>query len=257
MHLYGTKLNLMKKLIFAGLFALIFASPKSSFSQDKEVAVVTFYVDKHIAFDQLDGGVGMAAAIASLAEDENFNLTPVLNNFHETFFNSYGPQFPFKLKPEEEVIGNEAYQAYESKHGESEDEDRNKLFQRYIAYEGYKPLGMTLLKKNSNEKAMLEIFDDVDGVMMVDLSYAFVKKTVPFTAGIQAYVSIKLYNKEGEKVFKLRKYATSKESVGIVGGIPIMSPEKLLPLCENATKEVVEDLNKKLKKIAAKSAKKL
>jgi len=93
--------------------------------------------------------------------------------------------------------------------------------------------------------------------MLVNIEYAFVKKTVPFTAGIQAFVKIQLYNREGKKVFKIRKYATSKKSVAIVGGIPIMTPDKLLPLCENATAEVIEDLNKKLKKIAAKSAKKL
>jgi hypothetical protein len=104
---------------------------------------------------------------------------------------------------------------------------------------------------------MLEIFKEVDGVMLVNIDYAFVKKMVPFTAGIQAYVSIKLFDREGKKVFKIREFATSKESVGIVGGIPIMSPEKLLPLCENATQEVVEDLAKRLKKIAAKADKKL
>jgi len=63
--------------------------------------------------------------------------------------------------------------------------------------------------------------------------------------------------KKAKKVFKIREFATSKKSVGIVGGIPIMSADKLLPLCENATAEVVEDLSKKIKKIAAKAAKKL
>lgn len=223
----------------------------------KKVAVVTFYADKHINFEQLGGGVGMVAAISSLAEDENFNLQPVLNNFHETFFNDYVPQFPFDVMPEEQVINNEKYKAYESKNNETSDAERSKLFQRYLTFEGYKPLAETILKKNSNEVAMLEIFDEADGVMFVFIDYAFVKKPVPFTAGIQAYVNMFLYNKEAKKVFKIRQFATSSESVGIVGGIPIMSPEKLLPLCESATAEVVEKLNKKLKKVAAKSAKKL
>ena len=229
----------------------------TSLIAQKNVAVVTFYADKHIDFSQLDGDVALAAGVASLSENDNFNLQPVLNNFHETFFTDYTPQFPFNVLPESEVINNVEYQAYESKRGETSDEDRNKFFQCYLTYEGYKPMGNTLLKKNSNETAMLEIFKDVDGVMLVNIEYAFVKKTVPFTAGIQAFVKIQLYNREGKKVFKIRKYATSKKSVAIVGGIPIMTPDKLLPLCENATAEVIEDLNKKLKKIAAKSAKKL
>ena len=36
-----------------------------------------------------------------------------------------------------------------------------------------------------------------------------------------------------------------------------MKPEKLLPLCENASEKLVKDLNKKLGKIAKKCAKKL
>ena len=248
-------MNTFKRI--AGLTAIALFLGTSVFAQ-KKVAVVTFYADKHIDFQALGGGAGLVAAIGSLSEDENFNLQPVLDNFHETFFKEYASQFPFELMAEEDVINNADYKAYDSRHGESNDEDRNKFLQRYLTYEGYKPMAdNVLLKKNSNELAMLDIFKDVDGVMFVNLEYAFVKKTVPFTAGIQAYVSVRLYNKEGKKVFKIRKAANSKKSVGIVAGIPIMSPDKLLPLCENATAEVIEDLNKKLKKIAAKSAKKL
>jgi len=244
----------LKKIMLICTLAILL-SP--SLLAQKKVAVVTFYVDKYVNTEQLGGGAALVAAIGTLSDDENFDLTSVLNNFHETFFNEYAPQFPFELLPEEEVTQNPEYMAYESKHGETEDEDRSKIFQRFITYEGYKPMAPTLLKKNSNEIAMLEIFKEVDGVMLVNIDYAFVKKMVPFTAGIQAYVSIKLFDREGKKVFKIREFATSKESVGIVGGIPIMSPEKLLPLCENATQEVVEDLAKKLKKIAAKADKKL
>ena len=247
-------MNKLKKV--ALLFTLAILATVNLNAQ-KKVAVVTFYVDKHISFDQIGGGAALVAAIGSLSENENFDLTSVLNNFHETFFNEYAQQFPFELLTETEVTTNPKYMAYESKHGETEDEDRNKFFQRFLTYEGYKPMGPTLLKKNSNESAMLEIFNEVDGVMLVNIEYAFIKKMAPFTAGVQAYVSIKLFNKEGKKVFKIREFATSKKSVGIVGGIPIMSADKLLPLCENATAEVVEDLSIKIKKIAAKAAKKL
>jgi hypothetical protein len=247
-------MNFISRITVLVTLALVVSA--SAFAQ-KKVAVVTFFADKHIDFSELGGGAALVAAIGSLSEDENFNLQPVLNNFHETFFGSYAEQFPFELMPEKDVLGNPAYQAYESKHGETSDEDRNKLFQRYLTYEGYKPMGATLLKKNSNEAAMLEIFNEVDGVMLVNIEYAFVKKAVPFTAGVRAYVTMKLYNKEGKKVFAIRQHANSKKSVAIVGGIPIMKPATLLPLCEAATAEVIEDLNKKLKKVAAKSAKKL
>lgn len=245
----------MKKLVV--LLPLVFWFSQTVLGQEKKVAVVTFYADKYIDFSQLDGGVNIGATIATLVEDERFDLQPIVNKFHDTYFNDFAPQFPFALIPEEEVINNEEYLAYESKHGESEDEDRNLLFQRYITYEGYKPLGRTLLKKNSNEVAMLDIFDEVDGVMFVFITYYFVKKPVPFTAGVQANVFVQLYNREGKKVIKFRKFAVSDNTVGIVGGIPAMDPDKLLPLCEQATFEVVGKMEKKLGKMAKKAAKKL
>ena len=80
---------------------------------------------------------------------------------------------------------------------------------------------------------------------------------MPFTAGVRAFVRIKLWNKDGKKVFSINEYGTSKKSVGIVAGIPIMKAEKLLPLCESASEKLVADLSKRLKKVAKKAAKKL
>ena len=62
---------------------------------------------------------------------------------------------------------------------------------------------------------------------------------------------------EGKKVFTINEVATSKKTVAIVGGIPIMKTEKLLPLCESASEKLVADLAKRLGKVAKKAAKKL
>ena len=233
-------------------------------AQRKKVAVVTFYVNKHIGFEALGGGAALAGSIASLSEDPNFNLTSVLNNFHDVFFNDYAEKFPFDLLDEQEVLSNEEYQEYVSNFGETSDEERSKLFQQYIVYEGYKPLietaslGNKNLKAKSNESRMLEIFKGkVDGVMFVYLDYSFTKKAMGLAAGIQAYARMKLWNTEGNKVFKINEVATSKKSVGVVAGVPIMKAEKLLPLCEDASEQLIEDLGKRLKKIAAKADKKL
>lgn len=105
---------------------------------------------------------------------------------------------------------------------------------------------------------MVEMFkDEADGVMFVSMGYEFIKKPAPFTAGIRAFVRIKIWNNEGKRVLSINEYGTSKKSVAIVGGIPIMKPEKLLPLCESASEKLVKDLDKKIGKIAKKSAKKL
>ena len=81
-------MNKLKKV--ALLFTLAILATVNLNAQ-KKVAVVTFYVDKHISFDQIGGGAALVAAIGSLSENENFDLTSVLNNFHETFFNTISP----------------------------------------------------------------------------------------------------------------------------------------------------------------------
>lgn len=247
----------MKSIKIALLFAVLV--PASFFAQEKKVALVTFYVNKHIGFSELDGNAAMVAGIASLVEDSSFHLQPVLDNFYQTFQEEYVPQFPFALLPEEEVLQNPDYLAYEGKFDEAEDINRNIFLQRFLVPEGYKPLMESLFNRdNSNQMQMVEMFkEDADGVMFVSMGYEFVRKMVPFTAGVQAYVRIKIWNSEGKKVVTINETATSSGSVGIVAGVPIMSPEKLLPLCEDASAELLEDLEKRMKKITKKAAKKL
>lgn len=246
----------MKKIYALALVCVLFAGT-TVFAQ-KKVAVTSFYVSKQIGFEELGGGAGMVAAIGSLSDDPNFNLQSVLDNFYKTFTTEYASSFPFQLLPEEQVVKKAEYVAYKGRFNESKDADAGKLFQRFLTPEGYKPLQESLIKgEESNQMQMVKMFPEADGVMFVSMGYDFVKKPVPFTAGVRAYVRISLYNKEGKKVFTVTEYGTSKESVAIVGGIPIMTPAKLLPLCESASEKLVSDLSKKLKKIAAKSAAKL
>ncbi len=238
------------------IFCSIFTT--NIFAQKKKVAVTSFWVSKHIGFDQLGGNAALAASIASLAEDPNFNLQPVLDNFYTTFTEGYAKQFPFDLVPEDVVLNDPNYQAFEGRFNESKDADRSKLFQRFLTPKTYKPLVRSAIKgEKSNQVQMAKMFADrADGVMFVSMGYEFVKKPMPFTAGIMAYVRIIIWDKEGNKVFKHVEYATSKKTVAIVGGIPIMKPSKLLPLCESASEKLVADLNKKIGKITKKATKK-
>tara|TARA_B110000305_G_C19273202_1_gene555543 strand:+ start:142 stop:888 length:747 start_codon:yes stop_codon:yes gene_type:complete len=248
----------MKKITTILIIALLTANSFTAFTQSKKVALTSFWVSKHIGFEELGGGVGIAAAISSLSENPNFNLQPVLDNFYKTFTEEYAKSFPFDLLSEEEVINKKEYVNYEGRFNESKDADRSKLFQRYLTPEGYKPLVESLFKgEKSNQMQMVKMFNDADGVMFVSMGYDFVKKALPFTAGVRAFVRIKVWNKEGKRVFTLNEYGTSKKTVAIVAGIPIMKVEKLLPLCESASEKLVADLSKKIKKVTKKAAKKL
>ena len=246
----------MKKLFLLAFAASLFVN--TNLVAQKKVALTSFWVSKHIGFESLGGSAGMVAAIASLSEDPNFNLQPVLDNFYKTFTEEYSKSFPFELMPEDDVIKKPEYIAYEGRFNEEKDADRNLLFQRYLTPEGYKPLVESLFKgEKSNQMQMVNMFNDADGVMFVSMGYEFVKKPIPFTAGVRAFVRIKLWNAEGKRVFSINEYGTSKKNVAIVAGIPIMKPEKLLPLCESASEKLVADLAKRLKKVAKKAAKKL
>lgn len=248
----------MIKTIQTALLICFTVGHLTSYAQ-KKVAVISFWVSKHIGFEELGGGAGLVAAIASLAEDPDFNLQPVLDNFYNTFTTEYAEQFPFELLSEDDVLNKAEYQSYEGRFNEDQDVDRNKLFQQFLTPKTYKPLQESLFKGDkSNQMQMVQMFkNDADGVMFVSMGYDFVKKAVPFTAGVRAFVRIKIWNNEGKKVLTINEFGTSRKSVGIVAGIPIMSTDKLLPLCESASEKLVADLSKKIGKITKKAAKKL
>lgn len=236
----------------------------TAFAQRKKVAVVTMYCDKYIGTSNITGGAAMIAKVQTLADDPNFDLTSVLTTFHDKFFNEFAPQFPFDLIPESEVVTNPDYLAYESAWGETKDDQDKSFFERrYLTINGYKPLLESLGKggEKSNQQRMIQMFQGkVDGILFVNIDFEFMPKMAiggMGTAGIQAYCRMKMWNKDGEKVFKINEFATSKETVGMISGFPIMSTEDLLPMCQDATTRLMEDLQGRLKKIANKAAEKL
>lgn len=81
-----------------------------SYAQNKKVAVITFYVSKQI--DVSDFGVAAKAAALSLSDEPDFNLTPLIVNFHDQFFSTYSKNFPFDLAPENEVLDKVEYRNY-------------------------------------------------------------------------------------------------------------------------------------------------
>jgi len=252
----------MNKLFSFLLTITLVVAGAQGFAQKKKVAVVTFYVDKHINFSELGGGAALAASVGSLADDPNFDLKPILDNFHKVFFEELSKSFPFELIDEGIVTGNEKYKAYENVGTDAGDEEKG-LMQHFLVQDGYKPLievNKMSADKFRAELQMLEIFGDVDGVMFIRLDYSFVKKLAvggTGSAGMSAFARIKLWNRAGDKVFAKNEFATSKKSVAIAAGVPVTKPAKILPLCQSATEKLITDLKKKLPKLAGKIDKKL
>ncbi len=234
-------------ILFLGISA-------KAFSQDKKVAVVSFYTDKVMGYKDLGiSNEELITRILNLRDNPKFNLNPILEKYHNAFFNDYASKFPFKLLPEETVTSNQQYQQFVPKYEKSEEDLKN-----YNVYKGYKYIYEGFNGK-TNEVGMANIFkDQADGVLFTEIHFALEKGFgLGGTASIKmrAFARIALYDKSGNKLWVINESANSKKTGVMVGGMPIMSPDKILPMCESALEELMKDLDSNLPKIIKKSTK--
>ncbi|MBU6339890.1 MAG: hypothetical protein KGS48_00225 [Bacteroidetes bacterium] len=247
--------KLTKIAFLALLFCAFLNAQMQAQTSNKKVALTTFFVRRQIDMSELSVQAQKGAEMLKTVKDSAFNLEPMLNDFKKVFFEDYAKNFNFMLMPETSVLDNPDYKAY----AEPVYDDAV----HPVVPPGYKVMfpGFFLQKKEDRaQNEMLKIFPDADGVMFVFMSYGFfVKAAIGGTgaAGIRAYCHIWLYNKEGKVVFKVNEGATSKGSVGLVGGIPVMGVDKVLPLCKDATTRLLEDLKDRLPKMLKKAGEKL
>ena len=242
----------MKRL----LFCLLVLISLQTFAQKKKVAVVTFYVNKMVEFNDLGTGYDfLLQDILKLRDDPNFNLAPLLKNYHDDFFNDYSKAFPFELLSENEVLNNDVYKNFTPKYDLKDYDAAN-----YLVYDGYKYIYDGFMGKD-NEVEMAKMFaDKADGVMFVTINFAFEKGFGiggTTTVKMRANTRIALYNKLGEKVFAFTENERSKRTGVMVGGVPVIKPEKVLPMCESALTELMGDLQKRISKIVKNSEMKL
>lgn len=240
-----------KSLLIVALACLIFIP--SAFSQKKKVAVVTFYANKYVGVEGMAGGASLVRDISAMAKDTNFNLKPVLNQFHDKFFTDYSKEFPFDVASENEVLSNKDYKSFRTF-------DTSSFWNNTLLKEGYTFSQVSVLYKKDLKK-LIEIYKgQYDGFVWVFLDYTLVPKFAVGgmgTAGIRANANIYCFNKNEDKVFTIHEYSTSGKSVGMVAGIPIIKTEDILPLCKDASDRLLTDLYGKLPKITRKAAKNL
>jgi hypothetical protein len=74
---------------------------------------------------------------------------------------------------------------------------------------------------------------------------------------MKATATLLLINKKEDKVFNIEEDANSKGIVPMIGGIPVMSYEKIMPMCESAMNELMTELQKDMPKLTKKSDSKL
>lgn len=246
-------MKLLKSIVCV---VMLFSISQTVTAQKKKVAVVTFYANKMVDYSALEIPAGeMVKELLDLRNDPNFNLEPLLETYHTNFFNDYAKAFPFELLPESVVTENQAYIDYKPTF------DLNTFDALdYLMFPGYKYIWEGMMGK-SNEVAIAKMFEnEADGVLFVNIDFSFQKgfgigKTMSIK--MRASTRIALYNKKGEKVFAFREGENSKKTGVMVGGIPVMKPEKIIPMCESALTELMGDLDKRIEKIVKKSEAKL
>lgn len=238
------------------ILLLIVVISTTTFAQKKKVAVVTFYANKMISFDGLGAGYDFILKdVLNLRDDPNFNLSPLLEKYHSNFFNEYSKEFPFELVKEQEVLSNPNYVSFTPKYELSTYNAKN-----YLVYNNYKYVYEGFAGKFNEEGLAKALADKVDGVLFVYIDFGLVPgfgigKTM--TIKMRATTRIALYNKTGEKVFAFSEGENSKKTSVMVGGIPVINPEKLLPMCDSALEELMGDLQKRIAKIVKKTDAKL
>ena len=220
-----------------------------SYSQDRKVAVVTFYADKTIDLSQVSPTADFIARNTELSESESFNLKEPLKKFHNEFFENYVKNFPFEVLEEKEVTNNENYKAYTPDYKKDLLPHVEALFE---TIDGYKVLRQT--KTVVEDLTAMADKLGVDGIMFVYLNFDFNKTGVGKFGyfSIRAHVEIDLYDKKGKSVFLFNELAGSTKKAVMVGGIPVMSPDKIQPMCESAIENLMEDLDKKIERLSKK-----
>jgi len=246
-------MKLIKQII---LTVLVFTFAQNVTAQKKKVAVVTFYANKMVDISALEIPADeIVKNLLDLRNDPNFNLAPLLETFHANFMNDYSKKFPFDLVPESTVLENQAYIDFKPTYDLKAYDVQN-----YLMYPGYKYIWEGFMGK-SNEVAIAKLFEkEADGVLFVNIDFSFQKgfgvgKTMSIK--MRATTRMALYNKKGEKVFAFSEGENSKKTGVMVGGIPVLQPDKIIPMCESALNELMGDLDKRIEKIVKKSEGKL
>ena len=241
----------MKKPLLIAVTLLTLAVT-GSFAQNKRVAVVSFYVSKQI--DVSDFGPLAKEAANQLSANPDFNVTPLLISYHDQFFNTYAKNFPFDLVAEGDVINTDAYKTFVPLL--SPDEPAG--YQKYATpYTGYKI--MTNWSEKDNNKKLLAMFSQYDGIMRVSIGFTMLKYGFNNMGVVrmEATTYITLHNKDGKKIYSFVENGKSKSVSPMVAGIPVMTPDKVLPMCQSAMDELITSLNKDLPKLIKKADEKL
>lgn len=211
--------------------------------QADEVAVPIITVNEYIDMSHLDDA-GFTTLVQRVAENEEYDLSPVVKKLRDKTFDEYAARMPFTILPESEVIRTDTYQNFNLLEKESNDQ-RYQNLQFLLVPDGYKKynLGQGALLWNRQPKMFDAVPDQVDGLLFASAEYAMVKDNpfwyffVPFVADrvyIEATIRYEMIDREGNTILRIVKSAKSKDHTRMVAGVNL-DVDKIQDLAINAT----------------------
>lgn len=227
------------------LFVFFFVCSTAS-AQINKGAVISVFGDRNLSDNPLDTKV-----YEKLMKDTAFNLFPIVNKFDKTIREKFLPQFPFAFITKEEVVNAPGYADLKQLTKWGKDNWRTTPADQYVAIGAFGGIGDDT---EAIRKSFEVLGNGVDGVMITYVSFSIydgggfgpmAKKK------IYAFVNVRIFNKEGKRLFKLIERASSDEGVIAVGGI-ITDFGKLKPMIESAAANLLKDMEEKLPKALAK-----
>ncbi len=232
------------KLVF---FVLVCTSASAQINKG---ALISVFGDRNLSDNPLDTKIYEA-----IMKDTAFNLTPIVNKFDKTIREKFLPQFPFPFVTKDEVVKAAGYPELKALTRWAGENWYTTAADQYVPIAAFGIADDTDAIKKSFEIVQ----NGVDGVMIAYVSFNI------YDAGgfgpmakkkVYAYVNLKIFNKEGKRIFKLKERASSSEGVLAVGGI-ITDFGKLKPMIASAADNLLKDMESTLAKSLAKMAKQM
>jgi hypothetical protein len=237
----------MRKLKTLLLLLTILVSGAAS-AQIQKGALISVFGDRNLSDDPMDTKI-----YEVLMKDTSFNLKPIVNKFDMTIREKFLPQFPFTFLTKEQVINAEGYTDLRQLTRWATDDWQTTSAEKYVPIAAFGIADDT----KAIQKSFEIVGNGVDGVMIAYISFNI------YDAGgigpmakkkVYAYVNLKIFNKEGKRIFKLKERASSDKGVLAVAGI-ITDVKKVMPMIESAATNLFADMEAKLPKSLAKMTK--
>jgi len=250
-----SKITLKKKNIIS-IVAIAFFSILNVNAQINKAAIISIFGNKNLSDDPMN-----TLLFEALLKDSSFDISGTVIKFEKIIDEKMIPIFSFPFMNKNDVVSNPDYKMIKSTLMITDDEkESHHLLNPYVSGEGYKNIAAFGIVNDKKAIAKcFEIFPDVDAVMIAYINYNLYDAAGAMglsSKKVYAYCNIKMFNKFGKRIFKLKERATSNSGVMGVGGI-VVDPKKLKPMVYEASEKLLIDMESKIEKSVSKMAKKL